>query len=249
VSKPSSDAPDPGAASGGSPTVRRSMLPLAFSAAVLLAVPALAEPLPSTTKAQQVFFHCGATKVANVDAAQGATPPTWDTTAPTASVQAGAGCGWVDPSALRNTQAGNGAVDGSWQGTVTGNLGSLTAQLYSISAGPGRAGGPQSFNVSLTVDGRSMFGIDPNGSSIGRARVTVTPVVSSTQVSALYEFTITGLPFVTEEGDGVKKHDIVLNVAAFSEQLMGWVFDTTEVPSGIAFNPATPSKTVVAAAP
>jgi hypothetical protein len=231
--------------------VRRSVLPLAFTAAVLLAVPALAEPLPSTTKAQQVFFHCGATKVANVDRLTSNAFPTWDTTAPTASVQGGAGCGWVDPFATRNTrdgQPGHGFQDGAWEGEFTGNLGSLTAQLHSISVGPGRAGSPQVFNASLLVDGRSMFGLDANGNP-NRARITLVPVVSSTQVSSLYEFTITGLPFVTEEGDGAKKRKVVLNVAAASELVMGWVFDTTEVPSGIAFNPAAPSKTVVAAAP
>jgi hypothetical protein len=101
----------------------------------------------------------------------------------------------------------------------------------------------------MTVDGKSMFGTDANGTSIGRAKVTLTPVVSSTQASSLYEFTITGLPYVTEEGDGVKKRTIVLNVAAASEPLMAWVFDTTEVPSGLTFNPAAPAAVAVAAAP
>lgn len=228
--------------------MRRSALPMAFAAAVLLAVPALAEPLPRTMASQQVYFHCGDSKLANVDYATASALPTWNTTAPTASVQSGAGCGWADNFAFRSTQAGNSVHDGAWAGTFTGNLGSLTAQLHSISAGPGRAGLPQSFNVTLFVDGRSMFGVADNGNA-NRAKVTLTPVVSSSQVSALYEFTITGLPFVTEEGDGTVEREVILNVAASSEPLMGWVYDTTEVPSGIAFNPEAPAKTTVAATP
>jgi hypothetical protein len=227
--------------------MRRSALPVAFAAAVLLAVPALAEPLPRTTAPQQVFFHCGATKVANVDAASGALP-SWNTTRPTQSVQQGAGCGWADNSGFRSGQAGDSVHDGAWKGTFSGNLGSLTAQLHSISAGPGRAGGPQTVNVTLFVDGRSMFGTAADGRA-NRASVRVTPVVSSTQASALYEFTITGLPFVTEEGNGTKEREVILNVAAASEPLMAWVFDTTEVPSGIAFNPAAPAAVSVAATP
>jgi hypothetical protein len=48
---------------------------------------------------------------------------------------------------------------------------------------------------------------------------------------------LTDLPFVTEDGDGSRKHRIVLNVAAASEPLMAWVYDTTEVDSGMVFNP------------
>jgi hypothetical protein len=229
--------------------VRRPALPLAAAAALVLAVPALAsEPLPRTTPAEQVFFHCGASKVANADYATSSALPTWDTKRPTQSVQQGGGCGWADNLAFRSPQAGNSVHDGAWKGTFTGNLGSLTAQLHSISAGPGRAMMPQTFNVTLFVDGRSMFGTDAAGNA-GRARVTLTPVVSSTQASALYEFTITGLPFVTEEGDGKKAREVILNVAASSEPLMAWVFDTTEVPSGISFNPATPAAVKVAATP
>jgi hypothetical protein len=212
---------------------------LVLSCLVLsLALPAgaVAEVTP-TLRTERVYFHCnGDTKVANVNYADSDILPGWDTNAPTQSVQDGAGCGWADPSATRSSQAGNSYHDGAWRGEFVGNLESLNVQLHSISAGPGRRDGPQTFNVTLEVNGRSVFGLAEDGRA-ARAQVRLTPVVSDTQLSSLYEFAITDLPFVTEDGDGSRKHRIVLNVAAASEPLMAWVYDTTEVDSGMVFNP------------
>jgi hypothetical protein len=221
-----------------------------FLVLLFAAVPAAAnEPVAPTLRTESVYFHCaGTTKLANAEQAQNGSLPSWNTTAPTQSVQAGAGCGWADTSALRSPQAGDSPHDGAWKGSYTGNLSTLTARLHSISAGPGRAGGAQTFNATLTVDGVSMFGYAADGRA-QRAAIQVTPVVSSTQASALYEFSITNLPFVLEEGDGTTPHEIILNVAASSEPLMGWVYDTTEVPSGMTFNPATLAAVKVAATP
>ena len=229
------------------------MKPLVRAATAALAVLVMAVPAAADhgvhLRSEDVFFHCAtANKLANVDYLQSTTLPTWDTTAPSASVQSGAGCGWVDNSAFRSTQAGNSAHDGAWSGTFTGNLSSLTATVHSISAGPGRAGGTQTFRATLLVDGVSMFGLDDTGRA-NRADITLEPKISSTQLSSEYQFTITNLPFALEDGDGTKEREIVLNLAAGSEPLMGWVYDTTEVPSGLTFNPATPAAVKVRATP
>jgi hypothetical protein len=77
--------------------------------------------------------------------------------------------------------------------------------------------------------------------------VTVTPVRSSTGASERIRFTIVGLNLMNEAND--TEHDVLLtlNGGAFvasgvvfpvhdSQNL--WVYDTTEVPSGLTFNPA-----------
>lgn len=242
----------------------RSLLSATVVAAASLSTLALTGPVPEGCKeigtsapgdegrfacTEVTYFHCaGTTKVANLHQAQDGTLPSWDTNRPTASVTSGAGCGWVDNSAFRSTQAGNSAHDGAWKGTFTGNLTSLTVRAHSISVGPGRAGEPQTFRVSLFVDGVSMFGLAADGRA-NRADVTLTPVPSSTQLSSLYEFTVTGLPFGTELGKGTTGREVILNLAAGSEPVMGWVYDTTEVDSGITFNPATFAATRVVATP
>ncbi len=188
---------------------------------------------------QQTYFHCASDrKLANIDHAVDSKLPSWDTVKPTKSVTEGAGCGWADNSALRSPQAGDSPHDGAWRGTFAGNLSSMTVQLHGIPVGPGRTGAAQRFNVTLFVDGTSVFGVAGDGRA-ARKEVTITPVPSSTGASSLYEFTIRNLAFAAETGAGSEEREIILNVAAASEPVMGWVYDTTEVPSGIAFNPAT----------
>lgn len=199
----------------------------------------------ATLRTEQVYFHCATDqKLANVDYLQSSTLPTWDTEPPTGSVADGEGCGWADNSAFRSTQAGNSAHDGAWDGVFTGNLDSITVQVHSISAGPGRSGAAQTFRATLVVDGESVFGYDADGRA-ARRDVRLVPVESGTKASSLYEFTITDLPFVAEAGDGTTEWWVTLNLAAASEPLMGWVYDTTEVPSGMVFNPEAPADVTI----
>ena len=223
---------------------RTTRLLLVLALASLSALPANAEIVP-TLRSEQVYFHCsGDTKLANATYADSSVVPTWDTTAPTGSVTGGAGCGWADVSPLRNTQS-EGLADGVWKGYFTGNLDSLTVQVHAIGVGPGRAGSNQTVRATLFIDGESVFGTDASGNA-GRRDVVMKPVVSSTQASALYEFTITGLGLLTEDGEGTLEREIALTLATASEPAQGWVYDTTEVPSGIVFNPATPAAVTIA---
>jgi hypothetical protein len=46
--------------------------------------------------------------------------------------------------------------------------------------------------------------------------------------------------FASEDGDGTTEHSIVVSIdSATATQNAFWAWDTTEVPSGISFNPAT----------
>lgn len=106
--------------------------------------------------------------------------------------------------------------------------------------------------VRLLIDGEELL------TNAGRNAV-VTPVLSSTGASEYLEFSITNLGFANdvldangnvvdvntgglakEDGDGTAERSVMLVLdSAVAEQASGWVWDTTEVPSGITFNPPT----------
>jgi hypothetical protein len=52
-------------------------------------------------------------------------------------------------------------------------------------------------------------------------------------------FTIDKLPFTTEKGDGTKQRTVTMALGTpQGAAVNGWVFDATEVPSGITFDGA-----------
>lgn len=226
----------------------------ALALAGLLAPASAATPLPT----QQVYFHCPSSgvKVLNTAAVTGET--VWDTKAPTASVTTGAGCGFVDDGVNSGT-AQTSIYDAHVQGTFTGDLDSLTVQFHDIAVGTSRVDDELTVDVRLTIDGQSMFDVEPSGSEVvpgdvpARATVPVTLVRSATGASSLAEFTITDLGFLTPEpaeGEPAAEpveHSLLLTVEGPSDVVSGWVMDTTETPSGILFNPAKPAAATVRA--
>jgi hypothetical protein len=204
---------------------------------VALVVPAAAEhggPHP-TFRLEPTYFHCeGDVKLQNVAVVQGQIP-SWDATPPPGSVQEGHGCGFYDPL-LTNTGA-PGNMDGIWEGTFTGNLRNLTVELHRLLPAAGVTF-PNRFNITVDVDGASRLAND---------NVVMTPEVSSTGASQKLLFTLEGLGYASEDGDGEIERTIRLQVRSFNETQSLWVFDTTEVPAGITFNPEAPSGTIVLA--
>jgi hypothetical protein len=227
---------------------RPALLALAAATGLVAAGTATASSTePPTFRSERVYFHCtGPTKATNVNLAAGSAVPTWDTTAPTGSVTGGAGCGSADPALLVDGTAEKPTptnLDGVWTGTFTGNLSSLTVEAHAIYTGAARSGAFQ-FGVTpvLFVDGVRKV-TDP-------ATLRITPVPSSTRASEKITFTLTGLNLtedldgdkVPDAGPGTKKRTITLqlrNQFADVNGVVAWVFDTTEVPAGITFNPAT----------
>ena len=227
----------------------RKALLLVLTIVAMTAIPAAADHMPGgvdwvpNLRTERVYFHCeGATKVHST-VADGSIG--WNTTAPTQSVTAGAGCGSPDGPVWGNNQAS--VQDSHFEGTYTANLDSITVEAHNIYVGGARAGGPLSFNVRLAVDGAPRLGA--NGT-----QVNVTPVRSATGASEMVRFTITGLNLLTEFDD--MEHHILLTLAG-GKQVNGqaydtvsaWVYDTTEVPSGLTFNPTTAETVTVAAQP
>ena len=205
-----------------------------LSLTILTAAPAAATHggIHPTFRKESVYFHCaGPTKVSNVNnaAADGA-PATWNTTPPSQSATAGAGCGAIDVGAVRAT----GQVDAIFKGTFTGNLRDLTVNLHSLLLSRARTSANMTVKVQwLEIDGAAVIENTP---------LEVTPVVSSTGASELVSFSITGLGAAnaTEDGDGTTVREIMLMIDTDPNQANTiWVWDATEVPSGIEFNPDT----------
>ncbi|HEV3473901.1 MAG TPA: hypothetical protein VG602_00830 [Actinomycetota bacterium] len=204
-----------------------------------------------TFRTERVYFHCvGSTKVQNVNLVTDG-PATWNTTAPTQSVQEGAGCGYLEPGAARggNQQT---VYDAPFVGKFTGNLRDLTVELHNLALGRVRPPGSLFvIRVRGSIDGTPIF-----PETAGRS-VTIAPVVSSTGASEKLLFTIKGIGcarevldaegnvvdvktagLATEDGDGAAEHELILTIDSFyTQQASAWVYDTTEVPAGITFNP------------
>ena len=211
---------------------------------------------------QRVYYHCGeGTKLKNVDHAQGGLSP-WSATPPPGSVEDGNGCGQLDPSALRNTQPTGGATDAAFGGTYTGNLQNMTVEMHLLAHSPANAA-TDTMTVTpwLVIDGETFVA--------DTTMLNNVPMVSGNSgATRKVEFTITNLGKVTEIKDaqgnvtgltlaGLAKesanveHEIQLNVRVrgVGAENVFWVWDTTEVPSGITFNDTTPSTTKVQATP
>ena len=203
-----------------------------------------------TFRIERQYAHCaGDSKIQNVPAVHGQSAPL-TTTAPAASVQAGAGCGTV-------TAPGT-TLGLTWTGSFTGNIKTITVEVHSIYVGAGRALEALPITPELTIDGVSIF---------IPTYVWVTPVRSSTGASEKLVFTIadldTKLPL--EDGEGKAVHSLELQVHAAPPPVFccsavviavttgtynhvhGFVWDTTEVPSGITVNRTTELGTTVAA--
>ncbi|MGH2692829.1 MAG: hypothetical protein ACRDHM_10040 [Actinomycetota bacterium] len=209
---------------------------MAVSSASALHGPTGADFTPND-RLERVYFHCeGAAKLHNV-VQDGSIP--WNTTAPAQSVQQGAGCGSLDNGLWGNNQVS--IQDSHFQGSFAGNIDKITVEAHNIYVGPGRQNGSFSVNVRLLIDEEPMLGA-------GGKNVTVTPVRSSTGASEMIKFTITNLNLMNEAND--IEHDVLMTLnggvfvanaqvfPVYDSQNI-WVYDTTEVPSGLTFNPLT----------
>lgn len=255
--------------------VQRSLILALVLGAVAVAVPASAEHggIHPTFASQRVYFHCsGETKVYNVNwlAAAGgeSSQVPWTTAAPAGSVTSGAGCGSLDFGWIVNELA-----DAVFVGTFTGNLRDMTVQLDEFLVGQLRENGSPTLRVYGEIDGVPIF---PKGLTEGAydgRPLTVTPTRVNSGATDRYVFSITNLGYAIdvldeegavvdvetggmafEDGNGTEEHTLKLMVGMETGPggdpptgTTAWVWDTTEVPSGLTFNPATLADAQVAA--
>lgn len=209
-----------------------SLTAVVIVATVLLAAPANAHhdgtTEQPTLRTERVYFKCvDDLKVQNVPALQG-TYPTWSTEPPAGSVTDGGGCGQYE-NLLTNADPNN-PFDLVVKGTFTGNLDAINVELHNIYVGTARTDGNFNLRARLYIDGLEYANQGP---------VSVTPEPSSTGISEKLTYSFSEIGFKDEHGDGTIEREIGIYVGSFTEIQSIWVWDTTEVPAGLTFNPAT----------
>lgn len=244
---------------------------------VLIAAPASATHggIHPKFRPQTVYFHCtGDTPLyqANWLSQAGASSAyaTWDTSPPPGSVTDGNGCGAADAGWVSNE-----AYDAVFEGTFSGNLRDMTIRLHDFVLNADRDNGiPAQVRIYAEIDGTPIFpGGTPDTGYTGRT-VTVTPTRGNSGLTDLFEFSVTNIGFAKEivdasgnvtdvqtggaaleDGNGTREYTIriLVGLDAFpgeEPQTTGstvWVWDTTEVPSGITFNPGSLASATVKA--
>lgn len=181
---------------------------------------------------QQVWFHEGDSKLGN----QAAAP--WDTTEPTASVTGGAGAGALSSNAALLAQD---APSATFAGTFTGCIDTLLFDLYSFDptnrTGTSASGQPANHNLGLTVtvDGVDVFSAGPLEAATTLANEGFGPNLNRFALDlgdtlALYA------DFGALQLDG--EHTVEVRVTSWYANTghSVYVWDTTEVPSGLVFN-------------
>jgi hypothetical protein len=193
---------------------------------------ALGNPIGPAYCTQDVWFHQGQTKAGNL-AATGQTPgPTFNTTKPTASVTTGAGGGYLTNGAAWQVQGTRSeATGGTFSGTFTGAVDNIGVTMYMLAPGK-QQDTTYSFGFIVEVDGKE----------IGRTSNVDVPLESGGDAARKASFVITEVPGAMEQagvvtGDGVQ-HAIKIYLTAYpiATTTGVFVYDTTEVPSGMTFN-------------
>ncbi|MBW3665279.1 MAG: hypothetical protein KY469_19470 [Actinobacteria bacterium] len=185
------------------------------------------------------YFHCaGDLKLQNAEIIANSNIPSWDTTPPAGSVTAGEGCGTYETLLTSGDNPYNG-MDGIWEGTFTGNLESFTVEVHKIDTGTSRVDDTEAALLWIRIDGVDVVARQADGTPMAAER-------SSTGASIKYTFTVTGLQgYNLERGAGTIERTITIGVRSFANNQGAWVWDTTEVPAGVTFNPASPAGTLV----
>lgn len=248
---------------------------LALALAILTVSPAVATHggIHPRFRSQTVYFHCnGETPLYQTNwlAALGdeSVFVPWSTEPPPGSVTDGNGCGGLDWGGTTNP-----VYDPVYRGTFNGNLRDMTIRLYNFVANATRTTATDQLRLYAEIDGIPLF---PPGTGPSNGRtVTVTPVSGNSGLTDSYEFSITNIGFAEEvldasgnvidvntggaaleDGNGEMEHVITLYIGrhgtGFGQDPAGhkagfWVWDTTEVPSGIVFNPSALAEATVAA--
>jgi hypothetical protein len=181
---------------------------------------------------QQVWFHRAETPVGNLAGFGAGSNPTFDTTAPAASVAGGAGGGYAANGTPRQLNGeSNTQVAPRFEGTFTGNLDNLAVTLF-LFAPAKQMGSTFSTSGDLVVD----------GVEVGRFDQVEVPLTAGGQAARKIDFVLTGVSQAMADlgvatGPDVE-HKVELFVSPYplATTTAAFVYDTTEVPSGMTFN-------------
>jgi hypothetical protein len=225
------------------------MRTLSLLIAVLLA--ALAVPATASTSdpcadedgtitysPEQVWFHEGESKVGNLADRGDQAPAPFDTTEPTRSVQSGAGAGAFSNGGSVADLAPGAENSVQFAGQFEGCIDTLLVEMYAFEptnrtgTSASLAESPHVFGGSLTIDGKTIALpgpieaqtiANPGGDASYRIRFAITDIRNRTDRLGL---------------DPTGLHEIGLELTAWFVNTNNtvYVWDTTEVPSGMTFN-------------
>jgi hypothetical protein len=186
-----------------------------FFAGLLVAVTSLVIVAPAQAAPQTRYFDCtGTTPVQNVDASTFS----WSGTAPAASYQSGAGCGWADPL-LTNATRPNTQTDAAFGGEYAGEIRKIDLTLYALDPALGTLG--KVIDVDVLVDGETVASFSQLSSDDAGGPAPVPAI-------AKYNYTLDGLDIPA----GTDPKSIVLALGAYNEGA-AWLQGAAEVPSGV----------------
>lgn len=189
----------------------------------------------------ETFFHRAETPAGNVEALATGSFPTFDTNPPAGSVAGGNGGGYLGSSPVDFAAPRDPAGALTFVGTFEGVIDTLDITLHGFYNGYGSTGGPtnrhpHTLNVYLTVDGIQLLGATQVSAGTSPAE--------SANAAEQFDFAITDIARLMD-GFGLTlggEHTVELTVAPKyfnTNPVVLYVYDTTEVPGGIVFNPAT----------
>ncbi len=222
---------------------------VALAVAGLLALPAGAQETAASTcvdsltnslvlTEQATWIHQAQTKAGNLGAFGATAYPSWNTTKPAASVTTGAGGGYLGNSASFLEPSVKEQTGLTMQGAFSGCLDTMLFDLYVIrptnrtGTSGSLAENPLTAMVTLTIDGKEITSglevqtkqiVNPNGQATYLSRFAMTNLHA-----ALVDFGV----------DPAAEHTIKITVAPryINTDNTIFVYDTSEVPSGITFN-------------
>lgn len=178
----------------------------------------------------QTYFHRATTHATNA----GFVAPqhglaTFDTTEPAGSVATGNGGGYVATQALGNDE---GLTEVVFTGEVTGVVDVVDVDLHILASNEDAVLGGQTVTVELMI-GDEVYEVASEVSLPTRE-------APAANAARQIDFAFTGLASQFSDLAYDTVRDVTLSVrSTFTDAAVVFAFDTTEVPGGISFNPAT----------
>ncbi len=192
---------------------------------------------------QTQWLHRAETPAGNASTHDSQSLPTFDTTAPDASVTTGAGGGWLGMSAYQNTGEFDPAYTPTFVGSFDGDIDNVLVELYhfplfmmAMDPTDNPAGSPFEVDAWLYVDGEL----------VGSHSALVVPREDAGNAVQKSTFVFPDVYDAIENAGLAGKdgaYDVELRVVGkgLAGDVAIWVYDTTEVPSNLVFN-ATPAE-------
>lgn len=188
----------------------------------------------------ETWFHRADTPAGNVEALGAESYPTFDTNPPAGSVTAGNGGGYLGSSIVNVADPGSPTSGVRFVGEFDGVMDVMDITLHGFYNGYGSTGGPtdrraHTIDLYLAIDGVQV--VSGTEVSVG------TSEAETANAAHQFDFAVTGLAQLMDVFgfDLTATHTIELTVVpkyVNTNPVALYVYDTTEVPGGILFNPS-----------